>query len=95
MTICAKLVHHPRYYRSATTSVLSSSTSDNLQYTSTSNIFPEASTSEVRSIIPTDTEQNKEDDSEKGDNEVQSNNESNRVKESEENKDRPGKIYRS
>ncbi|GFT03157.1 hypothetical protein NPIL_305471 [Nephila pilipes] len=69
--------------RSATTSVPSSSTSDNPLCTSTSNIFPEASTSEVRPFIPPDSEQNKGDDSEKGDNEeVQSNNESNRDRES-------------
>ncbi|GFT91031.1 hypothetical protein NPIL_15701 [Nephila pilipes] len=72
----------------STTSVPSSSTSDNPQCTSTSNIFPEASTSEVRPFIPPDSEQNKGDDSEKGDNEeVQSNNESNRDRESEEDKD--------
>ncbi|GFT80077.1 hypothetical protein NPIL_188501 [Nephila pilipes] len=74
----------------AATSVPSSSTSDNPQCTSTSIIFPEASTSEVRPLIPTDSEQNKGDDSEKGDNEeVQSNNESNHDRESEEDKDRP------
>ncbi|GFR08303.1 hypothetical protein TNCT_191411 [Trichonephila clavata] len=69
MPICAKLADHPRYYRNATSSVPSSSTSDNPQCTSTTNIFPEVSTSEVRLIIPTDSEQNKGDDSEKGDNE--------------------------
>ncbi|GFR31339.1 hypothetical protein TNCT_515201 [Trichonephila clavata] len=93
MPICAKLADHPRYYRSATSSVPSSSTSDNPQCTSTSNIFPEVSTSDVRPIIPTDNEQNKGDDSEKGDNEeVRSNNESNRDRESEEDKDRPERI---
>ncbi|GFU42220.1 uncharacterized protein NPIL_350251 [Nephila pilipes] len=72
---------------------LSSSTSDNPQCTSTSNIFPEASTSEVRLFIPTDSEQNKTNDSETGDNEeVQSNNESNRDMESEENKDKPERF---
>ncbi|GFU59438.1 hypothetical protein NPIL_426351 [Nephila pilipes] len=72
----------------AATSVPSSSTSDNPQCTSTSNIFLEASRSEVRHFIPTDSEQNKGDDREKGDNEeVQSNNESNRDRESEEDKD--------
>ncbi|GFU07425.1 hypothetical protein NPIL_38241 [Nephila pilipes] len=77
----------------ATDSVPSSSTSDNPQCTSTSNIFPEASTSEVRPFIPTDSEQNKGDDSEKGDNEeVQSNNDSNRDMESEEDKDRPERF---
>ncbi|GFU38391.1 dimer_Tnp_hAT domain-containing protein [Nephila pilipes] len=76
-----------------TTSVPSSSTSDNSLCTSTSNIFPEASTSEVRPFIPTDSEQNKGDDSEKGDNEeVQSNNESNRDRKSEEDKDRPERF---
>ncbi|GFT46486.1 hypothetical protein NPIL_132901 [Nephila pilipes] len=76
-----------------TTSVPSSSTLDNPQCSSTSNIFPEASTSEVKPFIPTDSEQNKEDDSEKGDNEeVQSNNESNRDMESEEEKDRPERF---
>ncbi|GFU25323.1 hypothetical protein NPIL_484201 [Nephila pilipes] len=75
------------------TSVPSSSISDNYRCTSTSNIFPEASTSEARLFIPTDSEQNKGDDSEKGDNEeVQSNNESNRDMESEEEKDRPERI---
>ncbi|GFT32664.1 hypothetical protein NPIL_517821 [Nephila pilipes] len=64
-----------------------------LPRTSTSNIFPEASTSEVRPFIPPDREQNKGDDSEKGDNEeVQSNNESNRDRESEEDKDRPERF---
>ncbi|GFT69038.1 hypothetical protein NPIL_138191 [Nephila pilipes] len=73
---------------SAATSVPSSSTSDNTQCTSTSNIFLEASRSEVRHFISTDSEQSKGDDSEKGDNEeVQSNNESNRDRESEEDKD--------
>ncbi|GFR00662.1 hypothetical protein TNCT_362981, partial [Trichonephila clavata] len=73
-----------------TTSALLSSTSDNPQFTSTSNIFPEASTSEVRPIIPTDCEQNKGDEYEKGDNEeVQSNKESNRDSE---DKDRPAKL---
>ncbi|GFT74822.1 DDE-1 domain-containing protein [Nephila pilipes] len=43
---------------------------------------PKASTSEVKPFLPTDSEQNKVDNSEKGDNEVQSNNESNRDKES-------------
>ncbi|GFS54631.1 uncharacterized protein NPIL_85741, partial [Nephila pilipes] len=76
----------------ATTFVPSSSTSDNPQCTSTSNIFPEAS-SEVRPFIPTDSVQNKGDDSEKGDNEeVQSNNESNRDMESEEDKDEPERF---
>ncbi|GFV25265.1 uncharacterized protein TNCV_3726371 [Trichonephila clavipes] len=76
-----------------TTSVPSSSASDNPQCTSTSNIFPQASTSEVRPIIPTDSEQNKGDDSEKEDKEeVQSNNESNRDRESEEDKDRPERF---
>ncbi|GFU18915.1 hypothetical protein NPIL_110051 [Nephila pilipes] len=75
----------------ATTSVPSSSTSDNRRCTSTSNIFPEASTREVRPLIP--SEQNKGDDSEKGDNEeVQSNYESNRDRESEENIDRPERF---
>ncbi|GFT43184.1 hypothetical protein NPIL_87691 [Nephila pilipes] len=55
--------------------------------------YRKASTSEVRPFIPTDSEQNKRDDSEKGNNEeVQSNNESNRDRESEEDKDRP-KIF--
>ncbi|GFT53759.1 hypothetical protein NPIL_578001 [Nephila pilipes] len=77
----------------ATTSVPSSSTSDNPQCTSTSNIFPGASTSEVRPFIPTVNEQNKGDDSEKEDNEeVQSNNESNRDREREEDKDRPERF---
>ncbi|GFR18480.1 hypothetical protein TNCT_144871 [Trichonephila clavata] len=59
----------------------------NLQY------FPEISTSEVRPIIPTDSEQNKGDDNEKKDNEeARSNNESNYDKESEEDKDRPERI---
>ncbi|GFQ74067.1 TTF-type domain-containing protein, partial [Trichonephila clavata] len=90
MPICAKLADHPRYYRNATSSVPSSFTSDNPQCTSTSNIFPEISTSEVRPIIPTDSEQNKGDDNEKKDNEeARSNNESNCDKESEEDKDRP------
>ncbi|GFR23830.1 hypothetical protein TNCT_426391 [Trichonephila clavata] len=63
-------------FLSATSSVPSSSTSDNPQCTSTSNIFPEVSTREVRPIIPTDSEQNKGDDSERGDSEeVRSNNE--------------------
>ncbi|GFT86545.1 uncharacterized protein NPIL_644521 [Nephila pilipes] len=79
--------------KGASTSVPSSSTSDNLQCNSTSNIFLEASRSEVRPLIPTDSEQNKGDDSEKGDNEeVQSNNESNRDRESEEDKDRPERF---
>ncbi|GFT02161.1 hypothetical protein NPIL_566531 [Nephila pilipes] len=85
-----RLMSNPALDRSATTSVPSSSISDNPECTSTSNIFPEASTSEVRPFIPTDSEENKGDDSEKGDNEeVQSNNESNRNRESEEDKDRP------
>ncbi|GFU31964.1 hypothetical protein NPIL_149101 [Nephila pilipes] len=50
----------------ATTSAPTSSTSDNPQCSSSSNIFPEASTSEVRPFIPTDNEQNKEYDTEKG-----------------------------
>ncbi|GFT01491.1 hypothetical protein NPIL_637511 [Nephila pilipes] len=92
MPICAKLADHPRYYQSATTSVPLSSTSDNSQFITTSNIFPEAS-SEVRPFIPTDRVQNKGDDSEKGDNEeVQSNNESNRDRESEEDKDEPERF---
>ncbi|GFT50054.1 hypothetical protein NPIL_355861 [Nephila pilipes] len=49
--------------------------------------YRKASTSEVRPLIPTDSEQNK------GDNEeVQSNNESNRDRESEEDKDRPERF---
>ncbi|GFU54317.1 hypothetical protein NPIL_630951 [Nephila pilipes] len=93
MPISAKLTDHPRYYQSASTSVSSSSISDNPQCTSTSNIFLEASRSEVRPFIPTDSEQNKGDDSEKGDNEkVQSNNESNGDRESEEDKDRPERF---
>ncbi|GFT26724.1 hypothetical protein NPIL_556301 [Nephila pilipes] len=55
--------------------------------------YRKASTSEVKPFIPTDSEQNKEDDSEKGDNEeVQSNNESYRDRESEEEKDRPERF---
>ncbi|GFQ83739.1 hypothetical protein TNCT_265401 [Trichonephila clavata] len=74
-------------------SVASSFTPDNPQCTSTSYIFPEISTSEVRPIIPTDSEQNKGDDSEKKDNEeARSNNESNCDRESEEDKDRPERI---
>ncbi|GFT76623.1 histone-lysine N-methyltransferase SETMAR [Nephila pilipes] len=93
MPICAKLANHPSYYRSASTSVPSSSTYDNPQCTSTSNIFLEASRSEVRPFIPTDSEENKGDDSEKGGNEeVQSNNESNRDRESEEDKDGPERF---
>ncbi|GFR33545.1 hypothetical protein TNCT_704041 [Trichonephila clavata] len=88
MPICAKLADHPIYYR-----MPSSFTSDNPQCTSTSNIFPEISRSEVRPIIPTDSEQNKGDDNEKKDNEeARSNNESNCDKESEEDKDRPERI---
>ncbi|GFQ89629.1 hypothetical protein TNCT_145851 [Trichonephila clavata] len=57
------------------------------------NIFPEISTSEVRPIIHTDSEQNKGDDSEKKDNEeARNNNESNCDRESEEDKDRPERI---
>ncbi|GFR15208.1 hypothetical protein TNCT_669231 [Trichonephila clavata] len=74
------------------TSVPSSSTSENPQCTSTSNIFPEENTSELRPIIPTDSEQNKGDVGEKLDKEeVQSNNESNRDREREEDNDRPQK----
>ncbi|GFQ67509.1 hypothetical protein TNCT_83081 [Trichonephila clavata] len=88
MPLCAHLADHPTYNGSATFSVPSSSTSDYPQCTSVSNIFPELSTSEV--IIPTDREQNKEDDSEKSvNNEVESNNDSNHDRESEEDKDRP------
>ncbi|GFQ76805.1 hypothetical protein TNCT_491271 [Trichonephila clavata] len=77
----------------ATSSVPSSSTSDNPQCTSTSNIFPEVSTREVRPIIPTDSEQNKGDDSDKGDNEeVRSNNESNCYIKSEEDKKKIDQI---
>ncbi|GFT05879.1 hypothetical protein NPIL_345961, partial [Nephila pilipes] len=69
-----RLMSNPTLDRSASTSVPSSSTSDNPQCASTSNIFLEASRSEVKPFIPTDSEQNKGDDSEKGDNEeVQSN----------------------
>ncbi|GFT74091.1 hypothetical protein NPIL_386521 [Nephila pilipes] len=76
----------------ATTSVPLSSTSYNPQCISNSNIFPDAS-SEVRPFIPSDSVQNKADDSEKGDNEeVQSNNESNRDMKSEEDKDRPERF---
>ncbi|GFT36761.1 hypothetical protein NPIL_300031 [Nephila pilipes] len=76
----------------STTSVLLSSTSDNPQCISKSNIFPEAS-SEVRPFIPPDSVQNKGDDSEKWYNEeVQSNNESNRDMKSEEDKDRPERF---
>ncbi|GFQ83389.1 hypothetical protein TNCT_77351, partial [Trichonephila clavata] len=77
----------------ATSSVPSSSTLDNPQCTSASNIFPELSTSEGRPIIPTDSKKNKGDGSEKGDNEeVRSNSESNCDRESEEDKDRPERI---
>ncbi|GFQ74099.1 uncharacterized protein TNCT_132991 [Trichonephila clavata] len=89
MPICANSLIIPDI-----TEVLpSSSTSDNPQCTSISNIVPAVSISEVRLIIPNDNEQNKGDESEKGDNEeVQSNNESNRDRESEEDKDRPERF---
>ncbi|GFT82105.1 hypothetical protein NPIL_98281 [Nephila pilipes] len=75
----------------ATTSVPSSSTSDNPQCTSTSNIFPEASASEV--LFPLTVNKMKEPTVKKGDSEeVQSNNESNRDRESEADKDRPERF---
>ncbi|GFQ90151.1 uncharacterized protein TNCT_323071 [Trichonephila clavata] len=78
----------------ATSSVPLSFTSDNPQCTLTSNIFPEISTSEVRPIIPPDSEQNKGDDNEKKRTmkKLEAIMESNCDKKSEEDKDRPERI---